>query len=580
MARSEQARTSRSTLLRHHRSAVGFLSITSLASGTSEALFLVLVTKTGFAITDDSSAVEIAGGRSLSVNQALLVGLALVAVRMALAVLSTWQSARLSATVTAEVRRRLASAFLRANWATQQQDSGGKLQELLTTFAGAGANLVGSITSSIVAACNLAALLAISVFVDPASSIIVIVAVVALATALRPIRRAVGRQAERVSADGMQFATALNETSQLGMEMHVFNVQPQTDARVQGLIASNASVSERLFLIRGLLPVLYSGLAYFVLVGGLALVVASDSADVTVLGAVMLLLLRSLSYGQALQSSAAAAISSMPFIDALNAEVRRYEEAAVVDRGSAIGSLGPICLSDVSFGYADDELVLEGIDAYIEPREIVGIVGPSGSGKSTLVQLLLGLRHPTTGSVLADGRDIEQLSRSEWARTVTFVPQSPRLIVGSIADNIRFMRDDISDEDVERASRLACLHDDVVGWKDGYNRLIGEAGGQLSGGQQQRLCIARALVEKPDLIILDEPTSALDVRSESLIRETLAGLRERMAVVVIAHRMSTLDICDRIMVIQDGRLTAFDTPENLRSSSEFYREALELSGLQ
>ena len=111
-------------------------------------------------------------------------------------------------------------------------------------------------------------------------------------------------------------------------------------------------------------------------------------------------------------------------------------------------------------------------------------------------------------------------------------------------------------------------------------RAVGEAGGHLSGGQQQRLTIARALVEDPDVLILDEPTSALDVRSEHLIRTTLLGLKDRMTVIVIAHRLSTLEICDRIMVIQDGRLRGFDTPANLERDNEFYREALRLSGMR
>jgi ABC-type multidrug transport system fused ATPase/permease subunit len=124
------------------------------------------------------------------------------------------------------------------------------------------------------------------------------------------------------------------------------------------------------------------------------------------------------------------------------------------------------------------------------------------------------------------------------------------------------------------------LHDDIAAFPEGYEREVGVHGGHLSGGQQQRLCIARALVEDPDVLIMDEPTSALDVRSENLIRTTLLELRERMTVIIIAHRLSTLDMCDRIMVIQDGRLVGFDTPEALEQSSAFYREALVLSGMR
>ena len=246
----------------------------------------------------------------------------------------------------------------------------------------------------------------------------------------------------------------------------------------------------------------------------------------------------------------------------------------------AIGSVGDLRLDDVSFEYKDGLPVLFGIDGTIDPGEVVGLIGPSGSGKSTLVQLLLGLREPTSGTVLASDRDIRSLSKTEWARKVTFVPQQAHLVAGSVADNIRFYRDGITQEQIEHAARLANLHDDVQQWPEGYDRQVGEQGSHLSGGQQQRLIIARALVEEPDVFILDEPTSSLDVRSEQLIRTTLDNLRHRMTIVIIAHRLSTLDICDRIMVLIDGKLMAFDTPDNLEQSNDFYREALVISGMR
>ena len=161
---------------------------------------------------------------------------------------------------------------------------------------------------------------------------------------------------------------------------------------------------------------------------------------------------------------------------------------------------------------------------------------------------------------------------------MTFVPQQSHLIAGTVADNIRFFRDGIPDERIEYAARLANLHDDVMSWEDGYQRQVGEKGGHLSGGQQQRLVIARALVEQPDVLILDEPTSALDVRSEFLIRQSLESLREHMTVIIIAHRLSTLENCDRIMVVMDGELKAFDAPDRLAETNAFYRDALEMSG--
>ena len=180
----------------------------------------------------------------------------------------------------------------------------------------------------------------------------------------------------------------------------------------------------------------------------------------------------------------------------------------------------------------------------------------------------------------ADGRDVRELSLDGWYRHVSFVPQDPALFAGSVADNIRFYRDGIDRAAIERAAKLANLHDEVMAWPTGYDTPVGEQGGQLSGGQRQRLCIARALVDEPDVLVFDEPTSSLDVRSEALIRDAMAGLAPRATVFVIAHRLSTLSICDRIMVLLDGELQGFDAPQRLEASNPFYREALALSGLR
>ena len=234
----------------------------------------------------------------------------------------------------------------------------------------------------------------------------------------------------------------------------------------------------------------------------------------------------------------------------------------------------------MSFEYEPEVPVLRDLSFNVNRGEIIGIVGPSGSGKSTLVQLLLRLREPTSGTYLVDGRDARRLSLDDWYGNVTFVPQEPHLFAGSVADNIRFFRTDVDDAAIERAAKLAHVHEDIAAWPGGYSTAVGERGGQISGGQRQRLCIARALVEDPGVIVLDEPTSALDVRSESLIRETIADLAPHTTVFVIAHRLSTLAICDRIMVVLSGALEGFDEPAKLEQSNPFYREALRLSGMR
>jgi ATP-binding cassette subfamily B protein len=566
-------------LVRGHRVATFVIAVASTVGGLCEAVFLVLATRLAFAVTKGQDEMGVLAGQDVTINSAVVLALLLVVLRFLLAALVSRLATRITVEVTAALRRSLMHAFLHASWERQQADRAGRLQAMMINYASAGSTLVGSFTGLLSASLGLLALLSLAVAVDPLGALGIIVGVGVLGSVLRPIRSAIRVRSSEASSSNMALSTGMAEFANLGLELQVFGVQEPLERRVHRMLADASSSDFRLGVSRGLVPNLYTGLAYLVLVIALFLATLSDSASLTSLGAVMLVMLRSLSYGQQIQVSAASITSARQYVVELADEIDSYRAAEVMDDGGAVGSVGPLQLDEVTFEYQPGQPVLGGLTATIQPCEVVGVIGPSGSGKTTLVQLLLGLRRPTSGKVLADGRDISSFARAEWVRKVTFVPQSPRLVRGTVADNIRFFRDDITDEQVERAARLAHLHEDVMGFPEGYGRDVGEGGGQLSGGQQQRLCIARALVESPDVLILDEPTSSLDVRSESLVRETLGELRQQMTVIVIAHRMSTLDICDRIMVIQHGVLKAFDTPQRLEAESAFYREALVLSGL-
>jgi len=171
-----------------------------------------------------------------------------------------------------------------------------------------------------------------------------------------------------------------------------------------------------------------------------------------------------------------------------------------------------------------------------------------------------------------NGTPAERFSREDWRRAVAYLPQEPRLLHASVAENIRFFRP-LGDEAIERAARLAGIHKDIVGWSAGYETIIGPRADAISGGQQQRICLARALAANPEVLVLDEPTSALDPHTERAIQESLGALKHELTMFIVAHRMSTLDVCDRVMVIVDGRLEAFDTASALHVNSSYFRAA-------
>ena len=378
----------------------------------------------------------------------------------------------------------------------------------------------------------------------------------------------------------MAFAMAVNEYATLGREMQVFGVENEVERELDGLIEHNASAAQRLQFLAFLFTPLYATVLLGLLVGGLAAVQALGITDFAVLGAVMLVMIRSLAYAQLAQGVFAALHSYAPYLSDVQQRLEELQADEVDRRGVPVDRLMPMRASSLSFQYEADRQALVGLDFELRFGEIIGIVGPSGSGKSTLVQLLLRLRQPTEGSLTADGTDVGKFAISSWRERTAFVPQDSHLIHGTVAENIRFFRDGYSDDDVRQAAAWAQVEADIDSWPDGFEHRIGDEGRTLSGGQQQRICIARALLSRPELLIMDEPTSALDLQSEARIRDAIEEMRGETTVVIVAHRLSTLEICDRLMVIKDGRLRSFDTPKRLRETDSFYKEALTLSGLE
>jgi len=222
---------------------------------------------------------------------------------------------------------------------------------------------------------------------------------------------------------------------------------------------------------------------------------------------------------------------------------------------------------------------VHGMDLTIRKGEKIGIVGPSGAGKSTVAQLLLRLRRPTEGSLRVNGVDAQEYDATSWAHGIAFVPQSPVLLQGSLRENISLFRSHVSDEEIVKAVELAGLEHVVSELHEGLDTEIGAARRALSGGQVQRLGIARALAGQPGMIVLDEPTSALDADSEAIITTTLAELPPDDIVIVIAHRLSTLAACTRILVIEDGRITADGSPGDVIRSNAFYERAVQTGSL-
>lgn len=563
-----------------HRRRISVLGVVTLVGALIEAGFLVLLTAALLSLANGSASVGPALGVRLPVGTALGLGAIAVTVRLVLSVAGVRMSAVLTSEVSMARRRRLARAFLRANWATQQAEPSGRLQELLTSFVARVTMAVLSITQALTALLSLMAFLGTGVLVEPLATLAMLAALTVLALVLAPVRRRIRSRAGDWARMNLQFANTVSELSALGQEMQTFGVRDRVIDRVDALTTRNAEEQRVVQTLNGVLTPLYTFLAYIAVIGGLVALSRTGVGDVAAVGAVMLLLLRSLSYGQQLLAVSGQLTTSIPFIEGLDDTVARYESEAGPSGTCTPQRAAPLEVDHVTFAYTSGRAqALTDVSVRIGVGETVGVIGPSGSGKSTLAQLVLGLREPTSGSVRVDGLDLRTVDRDWWTQHVSFVPQNALLLTGTVAENIRFFRDGISDEVLSDAARRANILVDVEQLPEGFDTHLGERGGSLSGGQRQRLSIARALAGHPDLLVLDEPTSALDGHSERLIRDTLASLHGDVAMVVIAHRMSTLDLCDRIIVVEHGRITADDHPQALRERSGFYRRALSVAGI-
>jgi ATP-binding cassette subfamily B protein len=564
-----------SPLLGDRRGSLVVLGISSVLSGFTEAGVLAIVAQVATTLVSGVKQVHLAIGPwhlGVSVGALLAVAFVLAVIRIALQVLVSYFPARIAAEVQGRLRRRMFAAFTDASWDMQSRDREGHLQEIMTS------QIMQASQGALQAAMMISALFTFAVLVVSALVLNIVAAAVVLVAAsllfflLRPINAIGARSARSLSQAQMSYAGGVGEANRVVEETRVFGVAEAQCSRIDRFIAVAEDLFFRTQFVARLVPNVYQSMVYLVLIGGLAVLYESGSGHVASLGAVVLLLVRAGLYGQQIQGSYTFVRQATPFIERLDEANKRYTASIPASGQSSMSTVKTLTFENVSFAYQPGRPVLSEIHFEAYGSEAVGVVGPSGAGKSTLVQILLNLRAPDEGRYLINGVPVQQFLQDDWYARVAYVSQEPRLVHASVAENIRYFRD-LDDDAVMRGAQLARIHDDIESWPNGYETIVGPRADAVSGGQQQRICLARALAAQPEILILDEPTSALDPRSEALIQESLIALKHKVTLFIIAHRMSTLDICDRVMVILDGRLDAFDTIAQLERTNPYYRSA-------
>ena len=562
-------------LLGGRRRAVVTLAIFSILSGFAEAAVLAVVAQVAASLVTGSDGVSASIGPiavDTSIGNLLLVASALAVVRLALQIPISVLPARIAADVQANLRRGLFGAFTRASWAEQSRDLEGHLQEMMTSQVVQATQGALQVNILITAVFTFVVLIISALLLNALAAVLVLVAAVALFAGLKPLTALGHRRARSLSQAQMNFAGGVGEAVRLAEETQVFGVGGPQRERIDSLVGDAQDLFYRTQSVGRLVPNLYQSFIFLIIVLGLAALHLADVGRVASLGAVVLLLVRAGTYGQQLQTAWQQVRQALPFVERLQNAERAYLESTPVSLDRPFERFDSLSFQSVTYSYQRSRPVLTGIDFEVNAGEAVGIIGPSGAGKSTLVQLLLQLRKPDGGRYLINGHPVAQYDREDWHRQVSYVPQQPRLIHATVAQNIAYFRP-LGMAEVERAARLARIDGDVRGWAQGYETVVGPRADAVSGGQQQRICLARGLAANPRILVLDEPTSALDPNSEALLQESLRSLAGEVTLFIVAHRMTTLDICDRVMVVTNGRIEAFDNPTALLGQSSYYRSA-------
>lgn len=571
-------------LIRHFRAYKRSLAaITGLAAMTAglEALIVFLFAGLGSMLFDGTTHINKSlFGIHVEMSRFALACLALAASAM-LAMIDlavVWLKARTDGRYEADARFELLDSFLSATWELQAEERTGSVQAALNHSVAQARLALLRLVDTATATVFFAVMMTASLFAGGIVSVVMVVVMAAIVSIIRPLYAKNHRAATDYRNTVKAFSEQTDQLVHMTREIRVFAAWEPLRAVVLKSTDDVGTAVRRQVGAYGRVVSISTSLTYLIGVVGLMVLILADITNPQPYVAMILLLYRAMVYARMLQSAYQGSVSAAPFVDSLEEHLHRYREN--VEPPGTIAFELPIetiSFSNVHFAYPNTRPILHGISFEITRGDVVGLIGPSGAGKSTAIQLLLGFRDATSGSISYNGIKPTDYTRESWAHKVSLVPQDALLFDTTIEENVRAYRDWISREQIEAALSAAGLEEDMVRFEDGLDTRVGELGRRLSGGQRQRLCLARALVGEPEFLLLDEPTSSLDLVSENAICRSLEALKGKVTMVIVAHRMSTLRLCDRVLVLNGGRLEADGPRSELEMGNRYYAEAIRLS---
>jgi ATP-binding cassette subfamily B protein len=536
---------------------VALFTMASVSAGLLEAIVLALIAHLAVVIskrTPLSAPWPLSAVGQLSVGQLVLLGLACTVARGLMAVTTAAIPARLISEAQAQLRTDVYRAFSEADWRTQSSVREGSLQQAATGQVDQSASALLFAMTALSAAITLVVLVASALVIHPIAALAILSSLIILYLAFRPISALVQASARATADANLEFATSLSESAQMSTELTTFGTTAEAQRRLNQLIAAGENPLRRTTFFHGLVSGLYQSAALMLALGSLAIAQTVGTAAIATMGAVVLILLRALAYSQQLQAIIQRLHDTRAHDDLLAANLENLESNRRGRSSERLIRFDSLELKRVTFSYGRGVYALRDVSLHVGRGDAIAIAGPSGAGKSSVLHLLCRLLRPQDGQYLVNGRPAECYREDDWAAVVAYLPQEGRLLQATVAENIGFLRPEFTDVAIRAAAVAANIHDDIMSWDEQYDTPIGQRAHALSGGQRQRLCLARALLGEPDVLILDEPTSALDARSEELIVESLSRLKGDVTMLIVTHKPTLTRLCDRVVPLRNGRI--------------------------
>lgn len=545
----------------------------ALGEGALEASILFLVAHFGVRILDGSDlAVVLPAFGEVSEAVSLCLLLILILARFIVGSATGYFNSRISTNIAFKVRQAFLEQFVASSFREYHRYSDTDIQQLLAVWPQQVGSLMSTLLSHLSNALIMLVMLAIAFSSEPFMSLALILSIAFMTAVFLPLRRVIATGTASVMARQRATADSVHQLSNLRVEGDTFNVTSQLARECSARFLDEAKARFQSMFAKALVAPLYTCLTYVLIASILLVVTRLESLEMAALGPIFLIVLRSLGYGQGLQQAGSTMSTLNPLLETIRDAGAGFESSQIRFGNEGLGEVRSVELKDVSFAYEGSTGVeIESVSLEIRRGDRVGIVGPSGSGKSTLVRLLLGVLEPSSGQVLINGTPLKVVRKSDLCQRITYVPQKVGTLTGAIAENVRFRRESISDEDISWSLEMSDLAGEVAGFEDGGGTLLTNSRDRLSGGQIQRLGIARALAGHPDVVIMDEPTSSVDRASERAIVNSLRSLPTSTTLVLVSHRLELLRDCSTLVVMESGRVTASGPPSELFQTNEYLR---------